>query len=78
MKNKIIINKGWSFEKALKRVHKRDQKILDNVDKMIELCLDGIMTDGAHHKQWYLCEILKLLDKQKYNQNKENFGFNIP
>ncbi len=25
------------------------------------LCLDGLGTDGAHHKQWYLEEILKKL-----------------
>ena len=79
MKNKIVIDKkGYSFEAGLKRAHARDQKKLDNIDKAIELCLDGINTDGGHHKQWYLCEILKLFDKQKYNQNKENFGFNCP
>ena len=79
MKNKIVVVKnGYNFEKALKRVHARDQKKLDNIDKVIELCLDGIRTDGAHHKQWYLCEILKLMDKQQYNKNKDDFGFNCP
>lgn len=79
MKNKIVTTKkGYNFERVLERAHQRDQKKLDNIDKVIELCLDGINTDGGHHKQWYLCEILKLLDKQKYNMNKENFGFNCP
>jgi len=25
------------------------------------LCIGGLLTDGAHHKQWYLEEILKKL-----------------
>jgi len=25
------------------------------------LCMDGLRTDGAHHKQWFLEEILKAL-----------------
>lgn len=29
--------------------------------KLVELCLDGLCTDGGHHKQAYLEEILKLL-----------------
>lgn len=23
-----------------------------------ELCIDGLLTDGGHHKQWYLEQIL--------------------
>lgn len=30
-----------------------------NLNKIKDLCLDGLSTDGAHHKQWYLEEILK-------------------
>jgi len=29
--------------------------------KAAELCAEALMTDGAHHKQWYLEEILKAL-----------------
>ena len=28
--------------------------------KLVELCLDGLCTDGGHHKQAYLEDILKL------------------
>lgn len=26
-----------------------------------KLAIEGLMTDGAHHKQWYLEEILKAI-----------------
>ena len=26
---------------------------------IVDLCLKGLYTDGAHHKQWYLEEILR-------------------
>lgn len=28
---------------------------------LIDLCLNGLMTDEGHHKQWYLEQILKKL-----------------
>ena len=34
-------------------------------DKMIELVIEALQTDGAHHKQWYLEELLKLLEPTK-------------
>lgn len=30
-----------------------------NKEKIKELCIAGLQTDGGHHKQWYLEEILK-------------------
>jgi hypothetical protein len=33
-------------------------------DKIIELLVDALQTDGAHHKQWYLNEVLTLIDKE--------------
>ena len=30
-------------------------------EKAILLCADGLLTDGAHHKQWYLERILEAL-----------------
>lgn len=27
-------------------------------DKVKELCINGLITDGGHHKQWYLEQIL--------------------
>jgi len=29
------------------------------LDKIRSLCLQGMQTDGAHHKQWVLAEILR-------------------
>ena len=34
----------------------------ENIKEEIkDLCVDGLMTDGEHHKQWFLEEILKKL-----------------
>ena len=29
------------------------------IKKIIDLCIEGLQTDGGHHKQWYLEEILR-------------------
>ena len=36
---------------------------MENKDKIIELLVAALQTDGAHHKQWYLNEVLTLIDK---------------
>ena len=33
--------------------------------KIVELLTDGLQYDGAHHKQWCLNEVLKLIDKKE-------------
>jgi hypothetical protein len=33
----------------------------DVITKTMDLALDGLFTDGAHHKQWYLEQILTML-----------------
>ena len=42
---------------------KRKPAILNfhDYDKIKKLAIDGLCTDGGHHKQWYLEEILKAL-----------------
>jgi len=30
--------------------------------RIIEVLKDGLQTDGSHHKQWYLNEVLKLIN----------------
>jgi hypothetical protein len=35
---------------------------MDNKERVIELLKEGLQTDGSHHKQWYLNEVLKLID----------------
>jgi len=36
-------------------------KIYGLKESIKDLCTDGLSIDGAHHKQWHLEEILKLL-----------------
>ena len=36
-------------------------------DNIFQLCVNGLMCDEEHHKQWYIEEILKKLD---YNLDK--------
>ena len=31
----------------------------DSINKIRNLILEGLTTDGSHHKQWYLEELLK-------------------
>ncbi len=31
------------------------------ITQIHNLCLEGLETDGAHHKQWYLEQILKII-----------------
>jgi hypothetical protein len=33
----------------------------DMKEQVKELALDGLYTDGSHHKQWYLEEIIKAI-----------------
>ena len=37
-------------------------------DKIIELLAEGLQTDGEHHKQWYLNEVLTLIDAVQASQ----------
>lgn len=32
------------------------------MEKIKDLCLEGLWTDGGHHKQYYLEEILRLTE----------------
>ena len=42
----------------------------DLLGRIVFLCSEGLTTDGAHHKQWALGEILKLVDEPKYHDYK--------
>lgn len=41
---------------------------MENEKKIIELLTDGLQIDGAHHKQWYLNEVLTLIDEVQASQ----------
>jgi len=34
---------------------------LELLFEIAKICIDGLCTDGDHHKQWYLEEVLKKL-----------------
>ena len=38
-----------------------------NEDELLALIETGIHTDGAHHKQWCLMQILKLVNPEHYD-----------
>jgi hypothetical protein len=42
-------------------IEQRDRLAANN-NRVIELLKDGLQTDGSHHKQWYLNEVLKLIN----------------
>lgn len=31
--------------------------------QLVNLVIEGLCIDGGHHKQWYLEEVLRMLDK---------------
>lgn len=48
-----------------------------DVDKAIQLAQEGLGIDGAHHKQWYLEEILKSLGCDLPENYEENYEAGI-
>ena len=46
---------------------------MKNKERIIELLKDGMQTDGAHHKQWYLSEALKLVDESVAKEVAEHW-----
>lgn len=53
---------------------------MQKLKQIIDLCVKGLTTDGAHHKQWYLEEILKTLgpNTEKLNPNESIWEKGIP
>jgi len=46
----------------------------DTMEEAIQLALDAIFTDGEHHKQWYLDQIIRLLiaDDEEYKKLRKD------
>lgn len=44
-------------------------------DKLLPLVLEGLGTDGAHHKQHFLCEVLKIIAPEAYRAQSESKNF---
>lgn len=56
-------------EEAIKK-----QKIVDCLDRVTALLIEGLITDGGHHKQYYMEEALEELTGEKfYGEAKEEF-----
>lgn len=51
-----------SMERELAAVTEQRDRLAENNNRIIELLKDGLQTDGSHHKQWYLNEVLKLIN----------------
>jgi len=45
-------------------------KTMPRQQKVVELCVDGMITDGGHHKQWYLEQILLLFKDEDFIENE--------
>lgn len=37
-------------------------------ERALALAVDGIFTDGGHHKQWYLDQIVRVITGDNYEQ----------
>lgn len=48
--------------KQLETVMYQRDRLAETNNRVIELLKDGLQTDGSHHKQWYLNEVLKLIN----------------
>jgi hypothetical protein len=50
--------------------------MMNNVDQIVSRVLDGLTTDGGHHKQHYLEDALKLLvGESRFFQLKNELGW---
>lgn len=48
---------------------------LNDINKITDLTINGLLIDGDHHKQWYLIEILKNLYGEKYNDIVDHYNY---
>ncbi len=50
-----------------------------HIEKIKELAIDGLLTDGGHHKQWYLEKIIVELgfdlEKIREKLNEEDYDW---
>lgn len=44
-------------------------------DTIKDLCLAGLYTDGAHHKQWYLEQILMLVGFDLKSLQRQDYAW---
>ena len=45
--------------KKLDEAIERMDAVIKSMEKVVELAQEGLVRDGAHHKQWYLEQIIK-------------------
>ena len=64
----------WEEEEAVNKEEDLEYTVAglcDGLIKIKDLALEGLCTDGAHHKQYVLAEILRNLDPAKYQELRE-------
>lgn len=49
-------------------------RLLETQERVIELLKDGLQTDGSHHKQWYLGEVLKLMNAETHGTHDKGIA----
>jgi len=69
-------NKGFDILQTSQKIHDLlRQELLSyrrEIEKEVEeLAVDGLLTDGGHHKQWYLEKILKVIGVDLIKLRKE-------
>ena len=48
---------------------------MEDNENIVDFIVSGLMTDGAHHKQWYLEQILRrVINKEGIESLKETFA----
>lgn len=62
------------IEKVLSRI---SSLLTEREAQVRELCIGGLLTDGAHHKDWYLEEIIKSMgfDIEKIREEEKKKGY---
>lgn len=55
----------------------KEIKVKDLMENIMRFALEGVMTDGGHHKQYYLEQIIRELsqDKNAIKTLREEFGW---
>ena len=69
-----ILTKENIMKLPIERDISEKSDMTDLRDEVENLLIDGLITDGAHHKQYYLERVFRSLFKGEYvDQEKEKF-----
>lgn len=69
-----LFKREINLKEIIKKYNYGELKKMKYLEMIKDLCLDGLSTDGAHHKQWYLEKILKnILEEYEKVMTLEEF-----